>query len=469
MAEQTDVVLLGIGTSGEDLALRLLRAGLKVIGIEPQLIGGECPYWACIPSKMMIRAANLLQAARRVDGLAGRATVAPDWAQVAARVRAEATGDWNDSTAVKRFQDHGGRLVRGWGRLSAPNTVSVGEQSFVASRGIVIATGSKPAVPPIPGLVEAWSWTTHDLMQAKELPGSLIVLGGGAVGCELVQVCARFGVNVTIVEGRDRLLPLEEPEASAVLAAAFKAEGIQVRTGVLVDRVEAHDSAVRVQLADGEALTADRVMAATGRKVDLSALGLEAAGVDGGSGFIKVDGRMRAGERIWAMGDVTGKAMFTHVALHQSAIVAADILGENPEPAEYRAVPRATFTDPEVGAVGISEADAKAAGRDVMVVVKQVPATFRGWVHGPHNEGIIKLVIDREAGVLIGATAVGPNGGEVLGLLSAAVHARVPLATLRSMIWAFPTFHGAIGEAIGGYARGLVQVLDPGTEPVLQP
>jgi pyruvate/2-oxoglutarate dehydrogenase complex dihydrolipoamide dehydrogenase (E3) component len=469
MAEETEVVLLGIGTSGEDLALRLLRAGIKVVGIEPQLIGGECPYWACIPSKMMIRAANLLQAARRVDGLAGTATVTPDWAQVAARVRAEATGDWNDSTAVKRFQDHGGRLVRGWGRLTGPDRVTVGDQSFVASRGIVIATGSKPAIPPIPGLTEAGSWTTHDLMQAKELPRSLIVLGGGAVGCELGQVCSRFGVDVTMVEGRDRLLPLEEPEASAVLMAAFKAEGIQVHTDVRVERVEAHGKSVRVQIAGGEALTADRVLTATGRKVDLSALGLEAAGVDGSSGFVKVDDRMRAGERVWAMGDVTGKAMFTHVALHQAAIVASDILGEEVEPAEYRAVPRATFTDPEVGAVGMSEADAKAAGRDVVVVVKQVPATFRGWVHGPHNEGIIKLVVDRQAGVLIGATAVGPNGGEVLGLLSAAVHARVPLATLRSMIWAFPTFHGAIGEAIGGYARGLVRVLDPGSEPALQP
>jgi pyruvate/2-oxoglutarate dehydrogenase complex dihydrolipoamide dehydrogenase (E3) component len=469
MSEKTDVIILGVGTSGEDLALRLLRSGLRVVGIEAQLVGGECPYWACIPSKMMIRAANLLQAGRRVNGLAGYASVSPDWTQVAARVRAEATGDWNDSTAVKRFQDHGGQFVRGWGRMAGPDTVSVDGQTFVATRGIVIATGSKPAMPPIPGLAEVGVWTTHDLMQAKILPDSLIVLGGGAVGCELGQVCARFGVNVTIVEGRDRLLPLEEPEASAILTAALMAEGIQVRTGIPVERVKSNGAKIHVQFAEGDTLIADRVLVAAGRKVDVSALNLKAASVTTENGFVKVDDYLRAGERIWAMGDVTGKAMFTHVALYQAAIVAAGILNERAEPAEYRAVPRVTFTDPEIGAVGMSEADAKAAGRDIATVVKKVPATFRGWVHGPNNDGVIKLVVDRKTGALIGATAVGPNGGEVLGLLSAVVHAGLPLATLRRMIWAFPTFYGAIGEAIGGYARGLVGVLDPGAEPFVQP
>jgi pyruvate/2-oxoglutarate dehydrogenase complex dihydrolipoamide dehydrogenase (E3) component len=418
---------------------------------------------------MMVRAASVLQAARRVNGLAGRATVSPDWAQVAARVRAEATGDWNDSTAVKRFQDFGGRFVRGWGRLTGSDTVSVGEEAFVASRGVVIATGSKPAIPPIPGLADVGSWTTHDLMQAKSLPGSLIVLGGGAVGCELGQVCARFGVNVVLVEGQDRLLPQEEPEASAVLASALAAEGIRVCTGARVDRVEKQGRQVSVRLANGDTLTADRILVATGRKVDTSALGLKPAQIEERTGFVKVDDYMRAGDRLWAMGDATGKAMFTHVALRQAAAIAADILGEPAEPVEYRAVPRVTFTDPEVGAVGVSEAAARAAGRDILVVVKNVPATFRGWIHGPNNDGIVKLIIDKKEGVMIGATAVGPNGGEVLGLLSLAVHGRVPLGVLRNMIWAFPTFHGAIGEAVGGYARGLVQVLDPNTQPTLQP
>jgi pyruvate/2-oxoglutarate dehydrogenase complex dihydrolipoamide dehydrogenase (E3) component len=201
----------------------------------------------------------------------------------------------------------------------------------------------------------------------------------------------------------------------------------------------------------------------------LSALGLDAAGIDHSSGFIKVDNRMRAGDRIWAVGDVTGTAMFTHIALYQGNIVCEDILGRNPAPADYSSMPRVTFTDPEVGAVGLSEEEARKSSPDVAVMTKQVPATFRGWIHGPHNDGVVKLVINRTTGVLLGATAVGPNGGEVLGLLSAAVHARLPLASLRNMIWAFPTFHGAVGEAIGAYAMGISKVLDPATDPLLDP
>jgi pyruvate/2-oxoglutarate dehydrogenase complex dihydrolipoamide dehydrogenase (E3) component len=194
--------------------------------------------------------------------------------------------------------------------------------------------------------------------------------------------------------------------------------------------------------------------------IDLSGLGLESVGLDGTARFIQVDERMRAADGIWAMGDVTGKAMFTHVALHQSAIVAADILGLDHPAARYDAVPRVTFTDPEVGAVGMSEAGARATGLDVVVVVKQLPVTFRGWLH-VSGGGIIKLIADRTTGVLVGATAAGPQGGEMLGLLNLAVHARVSLAELRSMIYAFPTFYGGIGEAVGAYGRGLATVIDP--------
>jgi pyruvate/2-oxoglutarate dehydrogenase complex dihydrolipoamide dehydrogenase (E3) component len=455
-----DVVVLGVGTCGEDLSLRLLGAGLRVVGIEAALVGGECPYWACLPSKMMIRAASVLQEARRVGGMAGQAQVTPDWDPVAARVRAEATGGWDDSVAVERFEGHGGRLVHGRGVLTGPRTVTVGDESFTARRGIVIATGSKPAIPPIPGLAEVDFWTTHDVIQLERLPKSMVVLGGGAVGCELGQVLARFGVDVTVVEAADRLLPAEEPEVSEAVEAAFAAEGIDVHTGAAAQRVGSRDGSIVVTLAGGAEIASERLLVATGRRVDLTGLGLEAAGLDGEARFIQVDERMRAADGIWAMGDVTGVALFTHVALYQSAIVAADILGEDHPPARYDAVPRVTFTDPEVGAVGMTEADAAAAGLDVVVAVKQLPATFRGWLH-VSGGGIIKLIADRKTGLLVGATAVGPHGGEMLGLLSLAVHARVPLAELRSMIYAFPTFHGGIGEAVGAYGRGLATVLDP--------
>jgi pyruvate/2-oxoglutarate dehydrogenase complex dihydrolipoamide dehydrogenase (E3) component len=456
-----DIVVVGVGTCGEDLSLRLLGAGLSVVGVEAALVGGECAYWACLPSKMMIRAANILQEARRVNGMAGQVEVTSDWGPVARRVRTEATGGWDDSIAVKRFKSRGGRLVHGRGKLTGPRTVTVGDESFTARHGIVIATGSKPAIPPIQGMAEVDFWTTHDVIQAEKLPKSMIVLGGGAVGCELGQVLARFGVAVTIVEAADRLLPAEEPEASQVIEAAFAAEGIQLHRGAAVRRVESQAGSFLATLDGGEQLASERLLVATGRTVDLSNLGLESVGLNGKDRFIQVDERMRVTDGIWAMGDVTGKAMFTHVALYQSAIVAADILGEEHPAARYDAVPRATFTDPEVGAVGMTEAEALAAGLDVVVAVKQLPASFRGWLHASGG-GVIKLVADRKTGVLIGATAVGPHGGEMLGMLSLAVHGRIPLAELRSMIYAFPTFYGGIGEAMGAYGRGLATVIDPG-------
>lgn len=459
-ADLFDVVVLGVGTCGEDLSLRLLDAGLNVVGVEAALVGGECAYWACLPSKAMIRAANMLQEARRVEGMAGSIELTPDWGTVAERVRSEVTGGWNDSTAVERFENRGGRLVKGFGKLTGPRTVTVGDEAFTAQRGVVIATGSKPAIPNIPGLQEVDYWTTHDVIQVERLPKSLIVLGGGAIGCELGQTLSRFGVEVSIVEAGDRILPAEEPEVAKVVEAAFSAEGIQVHTNAAVQRVDSHDGSIVVSLVGGSKLESGRLLLATGRTVDVSGLGLESAGLDNQARFIQVDERMRATDGIWAMGDVTGKAMFTHVALYQSAIIAADILGVDHPPGRYDAVPRVTFTDPEVGSVGMTEKDAVVAGLDVVAVVKQLPATFRGWLHASEG-GIIKLIVDRKDGVLVGATVAGPQGGEVLGLLTLAVHVRVPLADLQSMIYAFPTFYGGVGEALGAYGRGLVTVLDP--------
>ncbi|HEX9864690.1 MAG TPA: NAD(P)/FAD-dependent oxidoreductase [Acidimicrobiia bacterium] len=461
MTHEVDVVVIGVGTAGEDLALQLLDAGLEVAGIEPQLVGGECPYWACIPSKMAIRASNLIAEARRVNGVAGQVQVTPDWSNVATRIRQEATADWDDSSAAARFESKGGRLVRGWGRLTGPSTVSTDEESFTARIGVVIATGSKPAIPPMPGLNDVAYWTTHDAIAADSLPETLVILGGGAVGCELGQVFSRFGVEVAIVEGQDRLLPLEEPETSRLIASVLESEGIEVRTGARVEEASNRDGRIELTLEGGAGISADRVLVATGRRVDHSQLGLDAAGIDASTRFIEVDDRMRAGDAIWAMGDVTGKAMFTHTALHQSAVIVADILGIDSTPIDYRSLPRVTFTDPEVGAVGLTEMQAREQGLDIAVAVKDVPSTFRGWLHDTGNQGMIKLVIDTTTGTLVGATVVAPNGGEVLGLLTLAVHQRVPVDALRQMTYAFPTFHGGVGEALGAYARGTGKVIDP--------
>ena len=448
MIEDVDAVVIGLGPGGEEVAGQLAQAGLSVVGIDSGLVGGECPYWGCVPSKMMIRAANLIAEAKRVNGIAGSAHVTSDWAPVAARIREEATDNWNDDAAVKRLVDKGGRFVRGRGRLTAPNTVAVGDQTFRAARAVVFATGSSPAEPPILGLRGTKYWTNHDAIEAEKLPDSLVVLGGGAIGVELAQVFARFGVSVTLVEAADRLLFEDEPEVGELLAKVFKQEGIETITGIGATEVWHDGAAFHVTLTDQRSLSAERLLVATGRKVDLADVGADVLGIDLSGKSLPVNERLRVDDGVWAVGDITGKGAFTHVAMYQAAIVVADILGKPHPTAEYNAVPRVTFTDPEVGAVGLSEAAAKEAGYHVHVATVPVSSSARGWIHKVGNEGFIKLVVDRKREVLLGATSMGPHGGEVLGLLTLAVHAQVSIAQLRTMIYAYPTFHRGVEDAL---------------------
>jgi pyruvate/2-oxoglutarate dehydrogenase complex dihydrolipoamide dehydrogenase (E3) component len=448
ITEHADVIVIGMGPAGEHVAGTLAERGLDVVGIESDLVGGECPYWGCIPSKMMIRAANLLQEARRIPGYAGTATVEPDWAPVAQRIRDSATDDWNDQVAVDRFVGKGGHFVRGRGRIVGPNTVVVGEQTFVAATGIVVATGTSPAVPPIPGLDTVDFWTNRDAVSAKELPASLIVLGAGAIGAELGQVASRFGTKVTVVEALGQVLPNEEPEAAAVIAEAWAEEGIDIRTGVRATGVARAGELTVVTLDDGTELRAERLLVATGRTVNVSGLGLDTVGFADNIRHVAVDEHLRAGDALWAVGDVTASGMFTHVGMYQANIAIASILGDESRGADYTALPRATFTDPEVGSVGLTEAQAIAAGLSVRAVVQNVAHTARGWLHGPGNHGVIKLVIDTDRDVLVGATTVGPHGGEMIAMLTLAVHASTPIGELRSMIYAYPTFWRGIEDAL---------------------
>ncbi|MGW1056575.1 dihydrolipoyl dehydrogenase family protein [Micromonospora rubida] len=474
--ELVDVVVVGLGVGGEEVAGRLAEAGLDVVGVERSLVGGECPYWGCIPSKMMIRAANAVAEARRVNEFAGAAQVQPDWAPVAKRIRAEATDTWDDRVAVERFTGKGGRFVRGSGRLDGPGRVRVGDQVFQARHGIVLGTGTRPSVPPIAGLADTPYWTNHQAVEVEELPGSLLVLGGGAIGLELAQVFARFGVAVTVVEAADRVLAVEEPEASEVAAAALRADGVRICTGVKAERVDHDGQAFTLVAAGGVEFTAERLLVVTGRRAHLGELGLDGVGVDPSQRYLAVDDRMRAAEGLWAVGDLTGEGAFTHIAMYQAAIVVADMLdhvrraGSGPDAsgtasagggaastagagiaggvphADYRALPRVTFTDPEVGAVGLTERQARERGINVQVGVSQLGSSTRGWIH--RADGLIKLVADADRGVLVGATSVGPAGGEVLSGLVVAVHAAVPLPQLRNMIYAYPTFHRAIEDAL---------------------
>jgi pyruvate/2-oxoglutarate dehydrogenase complex dihydrolipoamide dehydrogenase (E3) component len=452
--EQVDVVVIGMGPGGEDLAERLAETHLDVVGIDQRLVGGECPYFGCIPSKMMIRAGNALAEGRRIPGLAGESQVTADWAPVAARIRNEATDDWNDQVAVDRFEGKGGHFVRGHGRLTGPKTVAVGDREFEARRAIVLNTGTDPLIPPIPGLAGTPLWTNRDAVQATEVPASLIVLGGGAIGVELAQVFARFGSHVTLVEAAPRLVAVEEPDAGALLAEVFARDGIDVRVGVSATAVRHDGSGFTLDLADGNSLRAEKLLVATGRKVDLGAVGLDTVGIDITAHAVPVDTRMRVAPGIWAIGDMTGKGAFTHISMYQAEIALADILGvDGVTAAEYEALPRVTFTDPEIGSVGLTQAQATAAGINVLVGRAALPSTARGWIHGPGNDGLIRLIADADRGVLVGATTVGPSGGEMLSALVVAVHAAVPLERLRSMIYAYPTFHRGILDAVKDLRR----------------
>ena len=448
VAQSVDVVVVGMGPGGEDVASKLAQAGLSVVGIDQRLLGGECPYFGCVPSKMMIRAGNALAEGRRIAELAGSSTVTPDFTPVAKRIRQEATDDWDDIVAVERFQSKGGVFVRGHGVITGPNTVTVNGDEYIARRGIVLNTGTEPNIPPITGLADTPYWTNRDAMRLETLPASLAVLGGGAIGCELSQMFARFGVAVTVIEGAPRLLNLEEPESSQLVEDAFREEGITVHTGVPASAVAHDGSGFTITLRDGGTVRAERLLVASGRRNNLTGIGLDAVGLDDSVRHLDADEHMRVAAGVWAIGDIVGKGAFTHMSMYQAAIAIRDILGQNGPPARYHAVPHVTFTDPEVGSVGLTEEQAREQGIQVRVGRQDIPSSTRGWIHKAGNAGIIKLVADEDRGVLIGATSVGPTGGEVLSALVLAVHAAVPVAKLREMIFAYPTFHRAIEPAL---------------------
>ncbi len=431
---EADVVVLGVGAGGEHAARKLARSGLEVVAVEARLVGGECPFWGCTPSKLMIHAART-----------GRGM-----ASAAARIR-EATHDWHDDGHAGPLEDDGVRILRGHGRLDGPGRVRVetedGPVVVTGRRGVVLNTGTSPAVPDVDGLAGTPYWTNREAVHVEEAPESLVVLGGGNIGAELAQVFARTGARVTLLESAERILTAEEPEASALVTRVLREEGVDVRLGVTVDRVS-HAGGRFVLEVDGAPVEAQRLLVATGRAENLDDVGLETVGLDADASHVEVDERCRAGERLWAVGDVTGRGPFTHVSLRQGELVVCDVLGEEPAGGwgEYHAVSRVTFTDPEVGAVGMTEQQAREAGHDVVVGTVDLADVSRGWID--EAQGVVKVVADARSGVLLGGTTVAPYGGEVLGLLSTAVHARLSVPTLRGMHFAYPTLHRGIETAL---------------------
>lgn len=418
MTVAVDVVVLGLGSGGELAARKLSEAGLEVVGVERDLVGGECPFWGCTPSKLLIHSANRGE----------------PWSRAAERIR-EANHDWSDDTHAGPLQEAGVRIVRGRGTITGAGLVEVEGTTYEARLGVVLNTGTDPAVPDIDGLSGTPYWTNRDVMRQVAAPDSLVVLGAGPIGCELAQAFARFGTRVTMLEARDRILYPEEPEAGEVVARALRADGVEVRTGVDVTAVR-HDGGF-VLSASGETVTAERLLVATGRTMNLADTGLDA---------VETDERMRAGEKLWAVGDIAGLGAFTHLSLYQARIVVRDLLGEDGPWADHHAVSRVTFTDPEVGAVGLTEEQARDAGVRLAVGRADVGSSSRGWI--AEADGVVKVVVDADRDVLVGATVAAPYGGEVLGLLTAAVHAEIPVPVLREMHYAYPTFHRAVAAAL---------------------
>lgn len=456
-----DLLVLGLGPGGEEVAQRVAAAGRSVLGVEPRLVGGECPYFGCIPSKMILRGAEVLAEGRRVNDLAGRQHDEPDFARVATRIREQATDDWDDQVAVERLEGTGARFVRAAGRLVGRTAdgrlkVQAGDETHTAT-AVCIATGTAPAIPPIDGITELGEllWTNREALQARTAPHSLVVIGGGTIGCELAQGFARFGTAVTVVEAAPHLLVPEEPEAGEAVAAAFAREQITVRQGLGVQSVARDGDGVRVSLADGTTVAGQRLLVAAGRRPNLADVGLESLGLDPRARSLDVNEHMQVLngteqpiDGVYAVGDITGRGAFTHVAVWQARVLVAHLLGQAEPYGGYHGLAWATFTDPEVGRVGLTEQQARERGLAVRVGRQQLASNSRGWIHGPGNDGFVKLVEDAERGVLVGATVVGPYGGELLGMLTLAVHAEVPVQKLRTMHYAFPTLHRAVGEAV---------------------
>jgi pyruvate/2-oxoglutarate dehydrogenase complex dihydrolipoamide dehydrogenase (E3) component len=454
LAQDFDAVCLGGGVAGEAIAEGLRDSGLTVAVVERELVGGECPYWGCVPSKTLIRSAETLEEADRARALAAsRVDWTVDFPKVSKRVLWMAR-NLDDSRPAAAMEATGAKLFRGEGKLTDPRTVEINGEQLVARRAVVICNGSTAAIPSIPGLDTVEFWTNRQAAIPRELPVSMAILGGGAIGVELGQAFARLGTRVTVIEAGPVFLGLEEPEAGAALRPHLEADGIMVMTGDPCVGVEqppmgpSHErSSVVVHLKSGATVRADRLLVAAGRRPNAEAW--RGAGLPQTErGWLKVDpATLQAQPGVFGAGDITGLGGFTHLAYYHGQIVARRLRGVDAK-ADHSAVPRVTYTDPEIASVGLSEAAARAKGIDVVVTVADPAEAVRGYIHDFHR-GALKLVGDRERGVLIGATLVTPRAGEILGELVVAIKLGIPLAALADVIHPYPAFNRILGQSLG--------------------
>src|SRR5512145_2032509 len=421
------VVVLGAGSSGEHFvgALRRLDPDVHITVVERGLAGGECSYYACLPTKTLLRTTEAMQAARAAPGAAEAVT-----GELAVeRVlwwRDQVTDGRDDSWHAGWLEEQRAELVRGDARIAAPGRVEVAGRELEYDE-LVVATGSMPAVPPVDGIDEVDVWTSRDAVWASAVPASLVVLGGGPVGVELAQFFSRMGSSVTLVEHNDRLLARLDADAGSLLGERFEEDGIRVHVGTRAQHVEPAPAGIRVVLASGDSLEAERLLVATGRRPTVTNLGLEELGVELTERGVRVDDRMRAGDGVYAIGDVAGVGLLTHLGKYQARVAAAHVAGRN-ACADYRAISAAVFTDPQVPAVGDMEGDGVVTARYDIVGGRL--STYER----PKRPGLVKLAADRERRVLVGAVAVGPEAGEWLGQLTLAVRAETPIGVLLDKI-----------------------------------
>jgi pyruvate/2-oxoglutarate dehydrogenase complex dihydrolipoamide dehydrogenase (E3) component len=430
MGERYEAIVIGAGPGGEVCAGALADEGMRVAIVERELVAGECSYWACMPTKTLLRPGDALAAARRVPGAREAVTGALDVGEALA-FRDWITAGWDDAGQVRWLAEHGIDLIRGTGRIAGPGRVEVGGTVHETER-IVLATGSSPIIPPVPGLRELPGlWTNREITTMTEVPRRLLILGGGAVGVEMAQAVARFGGEVALVEGAGHLLAREPAALGEALAEALEADGVELRLGEHATGARMEGDRYVLSFADGSELSGDRLLVATGRAPRTAGIGLETVGVEPDPHGVRVDERMRVADGVWAIGDVTGVAQFTHVGKYQGRVAAADILGRDAR-ADYRAVPRVVFTDPQVAAVGATDGPLTGTGR-----LAGVPRAFT-YERPLERPGFLTLVSDGER--LVGAYAVGPEAGEWLGQATVAIRAEVPLEVLQDVIQPFPTF-----------------------------